>query len=175
MAKRDDFQLRALVDALTSAVNVSNFSRNALDQDLGFPPGTLSKLLTGKLELKAKHILRICPAIGIHPGQLFYLAEQNLRGLGTLGTVERVNELRIANEQHRSVAPSVRELAKRSRATGSTVADDQGAVDFREELRTIVREEVQAILAAHRSAAEAEAAAMAAPKKRRAQKPRKRS
>jgi plasmid maintenance system antidote protein VapI len=173
MSKRDDLQLRALVEALTSAVNVSNLSRNALDQDLGLPPGTLSKLLTGKLELKAKHILRICPAIGIHPGQLFYLAEQNLRGLGTLGTVERVNELRIANEQNRSAAPSVRELSKRSRATSPIAAEDEDATDSREELRALIREEMLAILAEHRS----ELATMpaAAVKKSRAQKPRKRS
>ena len=172
MAKRDDLQLRALVDALTSAVNVSNFSRNQLDQDLAFPPGTLSKLLTGKLELKAKHILRICPAIGIHPGQLFYLAEQNLRGLGTLGTVERVNELRHANDQHRGAAPSLRELSKRSRTAVPTLVEDEG--DFREELRAIVREEVKALVAAYRSD-DSIASPDTPSKEKRTQKPRKRS
>lgn len=64
-------QGQAALMLLSSLIRVRGWSRNALDRELGFRTGYLSRLLLGNTKLLYEHILLILEAIDIEPSFFF--------------------------------------------------------------------------------------------------------
>lgn len=63
-----------LRNLLTSAVKFSNVTQREIERKLGWSSGSLSRLFSGGIELKVKHILDVCEVIGFPPSRFFHAA-----------------------------------------------------------------------------------------------------
>ena len=59
---------------LSAAVKFSNITQREVERKLGLSSGSLSRLFSGGIELKVKHILDICEVIGFSPSRFFHAA-----------------------------------------------------------------------------------------------------
>lgn len=63
-----------LTNLLSAAVKFSNITQREVERKLGLSSGSLSRLFSGGIELKIKHILDICEVIGFSPSRFFHAA-----------------------------------------------------------------------------------------------------
>ena len=63
-----------LTNLLSAAVKFSNVTQREVERKLGLSSGSLSRLFSGGIELKVKHILDICEVIGFSPSRFFHAA-----------------------------------------------------------------------------------------------------
>jgi transcriptional regulator with XRE-family HTH domain len=63
-----------LTNLLSAAVKFSNITQREVERKLGLSSGSLSRLFSGGIELKVKHILDICEVIGFSPARFFHAA-----------------------------------------------------------------------------------------------------
>jgi transcriptional regulator with XRE-family HTH domain len=63
-----------LTNLLSAAVKFSNITQREVERKLGLSSGSLSRLFSGGIELKIKHILDICEVIGFPPSRFFRAA-----------------------------------------------------------------------------------------------------
>ena len=63
-----------LTNLLSAAVKFSNITQREVERKLGLSSGSLSRLFSGGIELKVKHILDICEVIGFSPSRFFHAA-----------------------------------------------------------------------------------------------------
>lgn len=63
-----------LTNLLSAAVKFSNITQREVERKLGLSSGSLSRLFSGGIELKMKHILDICEVIGFSPSRFFHAA-----------------------------------------------------------------------------------------------------
>lgn len=63
-----------LTNLLAAAVKFSNITQREVERKLGLSSGSLSRLFSGGIELKAKHILDICEVIGFPASRFFHAA-----------------------------------------------------------------------------------------------------
>jgi transcriptional regulator with XRE-family HTH domain len=63
-----------LTNLLSAAVKFSNITQREVERKLGLSSGSLSRLFSGGIELKIKHILDICEVIGFSPSRFFRAA-----------------------------------------------------------------------------------------------------
>lgn len=59
---------------LCAAVKFSNVTQREVERKLGLSSGSLSRLFSGGIELKIKHVLDICEVIGLPPSRFFVAA-----------------------------------------------------------------------------------------------------
>lgn len=71
MMDRYDADLAPLSLVLSTMVRLASRTRQSLEQEMGLSSGYLSKLLGGQVELRPRHILMICGAVGIHPSDFY--------------------------------------------------------------------------------------------------------
>jgi hypothetical protein len=67
-------EVRRFARLLESAVRLSKVSAQQLDRKLGLAPGTLNRIFHGKIDLKLRHVLMVCEALGYEPKRFFELA-----------------------------------------------------------------------------------------------------
>lgn len=63
-----------LTNLLSAAVKFSNVTQREVERKLSLSSGSLSRLFSGGIELKIKHILDICEVIGFPPSRFFRAA-----------------------------------------------------------------------------------------------------
>ncbi|HEX4952999.1 MAG TPA: helix-turn-helix transcriptional regulator [Thermoanaerobaculia bacterium] len=72
MSSEDDVQ--KVLALLKRAIRSSGLSQKEVDRKIGVQPGYLSQVMIGRLDLKAKHLLRALEAIQVDPAGFFNLA-----------------------------------------------------------------------------------------------------
>ena len=63
-----------LTNLLSAAVKFSNVTQREVERKLGLSSGSLSRLFSGGIELKIKHIIDVCDVIGFPPSRFFRAA-----------------------------------------------------------------------------------------------------
>src|SRR3954469_13058649 len=66
-----DDEVRRATKLLETVMQAAGLTRKDLDQRLGAGPGYVSQVLTGRMELKFRHILAILRALDVEPGLFF--------------------------------------------------------------------------------------------------------
>lgn len=66
-----DDEVRRATKLLETVMQAAGLTRKDLDQKLGAGPGYVSQVLTGRMELKFRHILAILRAIDVEPSIFF--------------------------------------------------------------------------------------------------------
>jgi hypothetical protein len=66
-----DDEVRRATKLLETVMQAAGLTRKDLDQKLGAGPGYVSQVLTGRMELKFRHILAVLRAIEVEPGVFF--------------------------------------------------------------------------------------------------------
>jgi transcriptional regulator with XRE-family HTH domain len=66
-----DDEVRRATKLLETVMQASGLTRKDLDQKLGAGPGYVSQVLTGRMELKFRHILAILRVLGVEPSVYF--------------------------------------------------------------------------------------------------------
>jgi transcriptional regulator with XRE-family HTH domain len=69
-----DSETERLVNLVKVCLRILGISNRELARRLGMSPSYVSKLLSGSSELRLDHLVRICKATGLDPGELFALA-----------------------------------------------------------------------------------------------------
>jgi transcriptional regulator with XRE-family HTH domain len=64
-------EVRRATKLLETVMQAAGLTRKDLDQKLGAGPGYVSQVLTGRMELKYRHILAILQALEVDPGAFF--------------------------------------------------------------------------------------------------------
>ena len=64
-------EVRRATKLLETVMQAAGLTRKDLDQRLGAGPGYVSQVLTGRMELKLRHILAILRALDVEPGLFF--------------------------------------------------------------------------------------------------------
>lgn len=67
-------EVARLTNLLSAAVKFSNVTQREVERKLGLSSGSLSRLFSGGIELKIKHILDVCHVIGFPPARFFRAA-----------------------------------------------------------------------------------------------------
>jgi len=60
-----------IASALRTAIRLSGVSHRQVERELGLSTGYLTRILSGQVELRVRHILDICGVIGLPPDRLF--------------------------------------------------------------------------------------------------------
>jgi transcriptional regulator with XRE-family HTH domain len=66
-----DDEVRRATKLLETVMQASGLTRKDLDQKLGAGPGYVSQVLTGRMELKFRHILSVLRALDVEPSVFF--------------------------------------------------------------------------------------------------------
>lgn len=66
-----DDEVRRATKLLETIMQAAGLTRKDLDQRLGAGPGYMSQVLTGRMELKLRHILAILKALDVEPSLFF--------------------------------------------------------------------------------------------------------
>jgi transcriptional regulator with XRE-family HTH domain len=66
-----DDEVRRATKLLETVMQAAGLTRKDLDQKLGAGPGYVSQVLTGRMELKFRHILAVLRTIEVEPGVFF--------------------------------------------------------------------------------------------------------
>ena len=69
-----DDQTQGLVSLLKTLIRFSQTNNREIEKRLGFSGGYLSRLLSGKIEIKIQHILAILELIELEPHEFFAMA-----------------------------------------------------------------------------------------------------
>lgn len=64
-------EVRRATKLLETVMQAAGLTRKELDQRLGAGPGYISQVLTGRMELKYRHILAILQALDVDPSVFF--------------------------------------------------------------------------------------------------------
>jgi len=70
-AESDDQEVLRAQKLLEALIKAHGLTKKALDERLGKGPGYTSQVLTGRMELKLRHILEILRALELAPGLFF--------------------------------------------------------------------------------------------------------
>lgn len=113
-----------LTNLLAAAVKFSNTTQREVERKLGLSSGSLSRLFSGGIELKVKHILDVCEVIGFPASRFFHAAyPQREEESGDAWRLQRLLEqLHPAKDRERGpVAPMPDDVLNAS--AGPTQAD----------------------------------------------------
>jgi len=94
---RDD-EMALIRALLRTALAALPMSPHTIEDELGIGHGTLLRLLDGRMELKLRHLLRLCELLKIHPRDLIE------RGLPNWKAVRRLDDW-LPPDQRRAAQP----------------------------------------------------------------------
>lgn len=99
--------LRRCAKMLESVVRMSGMSARQLEERLDYGAGTVTRLFSGKIELKLRHILLILEEVGIPPSQFFREAfsDEDERPLSDPEMASRLLKLIDRHAQSRPTPP----------------------------------------------------------------------
>lgn len=82
MSEKTDVEVTRLTNLLASAIKFSGWKQRDIEKALSWSSGIMSRLLSGAIELKVKHIQEICEVIGFPPARFFHAAYPTADGGG---------------------------------------------------------------------------------------------
>jgi transcriptional regulator with XRE-family HTH domain len=74
MMEKTEVEVARLTNLLASAIKFSGWKQRDIEKTLGWSSGSMSRLLSGGIELKIKHVQEICGVIGFPPARFFHAA-----------------------------------------------------------------------------------------------------
>jgi transcriptional regulator with XRE-family HTH domain len=74
MMEKTEAEVTRLTNLLASAIKFSGWKQRDIEKSLGWSSGSMSRLLSGGIELKIKHVQEICGVIGFPPARFFHAA-----------------------------------------------------------------------------------------------------
>ena len=74
MSEKTETEVTRLTNLLASAIKFSGWKQRDIEKTLDWSSGSMSRLLSGGIELKIKHIHEICGVIGFPPSRFFHAA-----------------------------------------------------------------------------------------------------
>ncbi len=74
MMEKTEAEVTRLTNLLASTIKFSGWKQRDIEKTLGWSSGSMSRLLSGGIELKIKHIQEICGVIGFPPARFFHAA-----------------------------------------------------------------------------------------------------
>ncbi len=86
MSDPRDRDLDHLLLVLQTVIGASGQSQRSIEQRLGLAGGHLSKVLHGVVDLKVRHVLWLCEALGMTPVRFFQIAAATA-GAATQGEI----------------------------------------------------------------------------------------
>ena len=102
MTEDEAVRLRNL---LRSAVSFADVTQREVDRKLGMSSGTLSRLFSGGIVLKVKHVLDVCEVIGFPPSRFFHAAYPELDDpSGSASLIQRLLEQLHPSRQGEALA-----------------------------------------------------------------------
>jgi len=69
-----DQETQRLLNLLKITLRILGVTNREVARRLGISPSYISKLFSGVSELRLDHVVRICKAVGLEPGEFFSLA-----------------------------------------------------------------------------------------------------
>lgn len=106
-----------LTNLLSAAVKFSNITQREVERKLGLSSGSLSRLFSGGIELKIKHILDICEVIGFPAARFFHAAyPQREEESGEAWRLQRLLEQLHPAKEERQPATNAEEASPASQA-----------------------------------------------------------
>lgn len=72
MSEENEAEVVRLTHLLASAIQFSGWKQRNVEKELGMSSGIMSRVLSGGIELKIKHILEVCEVIGFPPARFFH-------------------------------------------------------------------------------------------------------
>src|ERR1044071_585511 len=81
-------EVRRATKLLETVMQAAGLTRKELDQRLGAGPGYVSQVLTGRMELKFRHILAILKALDVDPGVFFQTLYPESKPSGDVARME---------------------------------------------------------------------------------------
>jgi transcriptional regulator with XRE-family HTH domain len=66
--------IQRIAKLLKAAVQFRGVSHREIERSMGLSTGYLSRIFSGKVELRVEHVLGVCSAIGLPPGAFFEAA-----------------------------------------------------------------------------------------------------
>ncbi len=72
MSQKTEAEVTRLTNLLASSIKFSGWKQRDIEKTLGWSSGSMSRLLSGGIELKIKHVLEICGVIGFPPARFFH-------------------------------------------------------------------------------------------------------
>ena len=81
-------EVRRATKLLETVMQAAGLTRKDLDQKLGAGPGYVSQVLTGRMELKFRHILAILKALEVDPGVFFQTLYPESKPSGDVAMME---------------------------------------------------------------------------------------
>lgn len=74
MMEKTEAEVTRLTNLLASTIKFSGWKQRDIEKSLGWSSGSMSRLLSGGIELKIKHVQEICGVIGFPPARFFHAA-----------------------------------------------------------------------------------------------------
>ena len=74
MAAMRDKDVDRVTQMLKAAVRFTGVPHRTIEREMGLSTGYLSRILSGKVELRIQHVLGVCRAIGLPPAAFFEAA-----------------------------------------------------------------------------------------------------
>lgn len=96
MSEKTDVEVTRLTSLLASAIKFSGWKQRDIEKALSWSSGIMSRLLSGAIELKIKHVQEICEVIGFPPERFFHAAYPTAEG----GTPESARLQRLLEQLH---------------------------------------------------------------------------
>lgn len=76
-------ETKRLLNVLKTTMKILDLTNRDVEKKLGLSYGYLSRLFAGAIELKVEHVLDICGAVGLRPGEFFHFAYPRVATPGT--------------------------------------------------------------------------------------------
>lgn len=108
MSDLNESEVKRLTDLLGSAIKFSGWTQREIEKHHGWSSGSLSRLLSGGIELKLKHVLDVCEVIGFPPERFFRAAYPQADG----GDANAERLQRLLEQFHPHKAPVVSPAAQ---------------------------------------------------------------
>ncbi|MFL6199381.1 MAG: helix-turn-helix domain-containing protein [Thermoanaerobaculia bacterium] len=111
-----------LTNLLSAAVKFSNVTQREVERKLGLSSGSLSRLFSGGIELKIKHVLDVCEVIGFPPSRFFRAAyPQRDEESGDAWRLQRLLEQLHPGKDREPGAPEEQEPASPANPTQADI------------------------------------------------------
>ncbi len=124
MSQKTETEVVRLTGLLSSAIKFSGWKQRDIEKTLGWSSGSMSRLLSGGIELKIKHVLEICGVIGFPSARFFHAAYPTAdQGGNDAARLQRLLE------QLHPVDNEPEPIAATAPPTPSTPAVDQAEVE----------------------------------------------
>ena len=82
MSEKTEAEVTRLTNLLASAIKFSGWKQRDIEKALGWSSGSMSRLLSGGIELKIKHVVEIGAVIGFPPSRFFHASYPTAEGGG---------------------------------------------------------------------------------------------